>query len=217
MLRIFIATLFAVAGAIQLVWGYFFGEPLVPFISNWLHSKGYSQMNANCVIGLICILIALLVWKFSKPKQKSEQKLENTEQDDRITRKQIKDSLAGFRIWIQALQGKLSEIPYYSYYDEKKQKLEQDYLDMDNQAYRILKDKVGNSEAVSFADEAQIPKVVAPPVANFDMPAFRDRWIDHKFMSNRLEYKKQQLEKTEAKLDSKDFILSFETSPNLFV
>ena len=140
-----------------------------------------------------------------------------TQQDDKIVRKQIKDSLAVFRIWIQALQGKLSEIPYYSYYDEKKQKLEQDYLDMDNQAYRILKDKVGNSEAVSFADEEQIPKVIAPPVANFDMPAFRDRWIDHKFMSNRLEYKKQQLEKIEAKLDSKDFILSLETSPNLFV
>jgi hypothetical protein len=55
--------------------------------------------------------------------------------------------------------------------------------------------------------------VIVPPAAQFDMPAFRDRWIDYKFMANRLEYKKVQLEKTEAKLDSKDFILPLE-NPN---
>ena len=134
------------------------------------------------------------------------------EQDERVARKQIKDSLSKFRIWIQDLQRRLDAINYFSYYDETRQKFDHDYLDMENQAYRLLKDKVGDSEAVSFADDEQIPKVIPPPVANFDMPTFRDRWINHKFMSNRLAYKKQQLEKTEAKLDSKDFILPIETS-----
>jgi len=74
MARIFIVALFAVAGAIQLAWGYFCDKPLVPFISSWLHSKGYSQMNINFIIGLLFILVALLVWKFSKPKSKPEPK-----------------------------------------------------------------------------------------------------------------------------------------------
>ncbi len=75
MARIFIVAFLAVAGAIQLIWGFFCGTPLVPFISSWLLSKGYGQINANIIIGLLFILIALLIWKFSKPKSKPEPKL----------------------------------------------------------------------------------------------------------------------------------------------
>jgi hypothetical protein len=67
MSKIFSAVLFAL-GAIQLLWSYFSATPIIPSVSLWLQSKGYSVINANLVLGLVFILLGLLVLRFSKKK-----------------------------------------------------------------------------------------------------------------------------------------------------
>jgi hypothetical protein len=151
--------------------------------------------------------------RFGEQKRELElqiQKLQ-VQLDDKVRRKKIKDELGSCRLTIQNLCGQLRGVPYFKYYGETRQKFEQDYLDTENTTYRFLNDKVGRSEALSFIDDERVPKVVLPQDAHFDMDEFRNRWIQHEFMLNRLKYRAEQLEKTEEKLDSKDFILPFES------
>jgi hypothetical protein len=147
----------------------------------------------------------------TKENLENQTQLLRAQLDDRRKRKQIKDALGDLRMVIQSLCARLSEIPYFKYYNETRHKIEHDYLDVDNAAYRLLRNKVGKSEAVSYGDDEKIPKVANVP-SDFDMEAFRERWIAQRFMFNRLKYKSEQLEKAEAKLDSEDFILPIDDS-----
>lgn len=185
---------------IQFVWKEFYRLKLVVTARDFLKSEAEFFLSFSDE-GEFC--------RFNLTKTKTIE----TQQDDRIARKKIKDSLAGCRMTIQNLCAQLEGIQYFRYYGETRQNFERDYLNFENSTYQFLNDKVGRSEAISFIDDQRIPKINAPPDSSFDLPAFRDRWIAKNFMLNRLKFRDEQIEKAETKLDSKDFVLPIE-SPN---
>ena len=125
--------------------------------------------------------------------------------NDRMRRKKIKDSLAGFRITIQNLTAQLHDITYFKYHDEIRQKYERDYLQMQNETYVFLNENIGRSEATTFVDDERIPKVQS--VSNNVPDAFKERWAEKQFMLNRLKFASEEIEKSEEKMDRSDFVL----------
>jgi hypothetical protein len=186
---------------------------ILAFVALWIFAVRTAWANYK-MIESSRLQLQLADKKFSIERQKMADQIQSltSRLDDSEKRKKLKDALAGYRITIQNLTSQLHGISYYTYKEEIRQTFERDYLETENSAYQFLYEKVGRSEAVSFANIEQIPKVILGPEAQFDMEEFKASWVAKQFMLNRLKYNAEKIENIEQKLDSKDFILSLDSS-----